>query len=292
MNIEGIGKEAVDLFYREGLVNSPADLYELTPGQISHLDRMGERMAENILSGIDKSRSVPFSRVLFALGIRFVGESVASLLTGHFGTMDALRNATLEDLLQVPDVGERIAQSVIEYFADPKQCAIVDRLAEAGLQMQQAVIEQRNTALAGKNIVVSGVFALHSREEYKQLIEQLDELQKQKPVIVCGDFNVAHQPIDLARPKPNEGKHGYTVEERAGFDGYMQHGFIDSFRHLHPTTIKYSWWSHWGNARANNVGWRIDYFLISNQLKARLKSADIYPDVEGSDHCPISVEIV
>ncbi len=172
MNIEGIGKEAVDLFYREGLVNSPADLYELTPGQISHLDRMGERMAENILSGIDKSRSVPFSRVLFALGIRFVGESVASLLTGHFGTMDALRNATLEDLLQVPDVGERIAQSVIEYFADPKQCAIVDRLAEAGLQMQQAVIEQRNTALAGKNIVVSGVFALHSREEYKQLIEQ------------------------------------------------------------------------------------------------------------------------
>ena len=126
----------------------------------------------------------------------------------------------------------------------------------------------------------------------EHLAEVLAELQKKKPVVVAGDFNVAHQPIDLARPTANVGKHGYTDEERVGFSALLERaGMVDSFRHLHPTAVKYSWWSHWGNARANNVGWRIDYFLVSRELRAKIKSAEIYPEVMGSDHCPVSVEL-
>jgi len=133
---------------------------------------------------------------------------------------------------------------------------------------------------------------LKIRQDWDQkLYNFLEHLQAKKPVVVCGDMNVAHQPIDLARPKDNEGKHGYTAEERAGFDAYIKHGLIDTFRFLHPDKIQYTWWSHWSNARARNIGWRIDYFLISSKLKSRLKSANIYPEILGSDHCPISIEL-
>ncbi|MDL2236021.1 exodeoxyribonuclease III [Christensenellaceae bacterium OttesenSCG-928-L17] len=135
---------------------------------------------------------------------------------------------------------------------------------------------------------------LQLREELwdPAMLSYITELEKQKPVIICGDFNVAHQPIDLARPKDNEGNAGYTTEERAGFDAYIKHGMIDTFRYLHPDeTDAYTWWTFRANARIRNIGWRIDYFLISSQLKSRLQSANIYPTVEGSDHCPISIEI-
>jgi exodeoxyribonuclease-3 len=116
------------------------------------------------------------------------------------------------------------------------------------------------------------------------------ELQKNKPVLTCGDFNVAHQEIDLARPKENIGKHGFTDEERNGFSELLNVGLIDTFRNLHPkTTEAYTWWTHWANARANNVGWRIDYWLASTELKDKIKEAKIHPDVMGSDHCPVSI---
>jgi exodeoxyribonuclease-3 len=112
-----------------------------------------------------------------------------------------------------------------------------------------------------------------------------------KPVIFSGDLNVAHTPDDLARPKPNEGKKGYTIEERAGFQAFLDAGFIDTFRLFHQGNGHYSWWSHFGNARANNTGWRIDYFLASASLKPHIKAADIHPGYLGSDHCPISLTL-
>jgi len=122
-------------------------------------------------------------------------------------------------------------------------------------------------------------------------LEYLKQLEATKPVIFCGDLNVAHTPDDLANPKPNEGKHGYTVEERAGFQKYIDGGFIDTFRLFKQGNGYYTWWTHWANARARNVGWRIDYFLASASLKNKIKSAEIHPDIMGSDHCPISIEL-
>jgi exodeoxyribonuclease-3 len=117
------------------------------------------------------------------------------------------------------------------------------------------------------------------------------ELEKKKPVIFCGDLNVAHTPDDLARPKPNEGKKGYTVEERQGFQNFLDAGFIDTFRLFTKGNGHYSWWTHWANARANNVGWRIDYILVSASLKNKIKAAKIHADVMGSDHCPVSITL-
>lgn len=123
-------------------------------------------------------------------------------------------------------------------------------------------------------------------------LEHINALQKTKPVLFCGDLNVAHNEIDLARPKENVGKHGFTNEEREGFDNVLEAGFIDTFRHFYPDkTDEYSWWTHWANARAKNVGWRIDYWLASKTLSNRLKSAQIHQKVMGSDHCPVSIEL-
>ncbi len=124
-------------------------------------------------------------------------------------------------------------------------------------------------------------------------LEHLKTLEKSKPVLACGDFNVAHQPIDLARPKENEGKKGYTPEEREGFSQFLKTGFIDTFRYKYPEkTDAYSWWTHWANARARNVGWRIDYWLASQKLADNIKEAKIHPDILGSDHCPVSIELI
>ena len=120
----------------------------------------------------------------------------------------------------------------------------------------------------------------------------VQELEKTVPVLFCGDLNVAHQEIDLARPAENVGKHGFTDEERKGFDSLLASGFIDTFRTLHPDLSEaYSWWTAWGGARARNVGWRIDYWLASSAIKDRIVSASIHPEVMGSDHCPVSIEI-
>ncbi|MGH7196325.1 MAG: exodeoxyribonuclease III [Candidatus Saccharimonadales bacterium] len=117
------------------------------------------------------------------------------------------------------------------------------------------------------------------------------QLEKKKPVVFCGDLNVAHTPDDLARPKPNEGKKGYTKEEREGFQNFIDAGFADTFRIFTEGNGHYSWWTHWANARARNVGWRIDYFLVSNALKDKVKAAEIHADVMGSDHCPVSITL-
>ncbi|MBR2998288.1 exodeoxyribonuclease III [Candidatus Saccharibacteria bacterium] len=124
-----------------------------------------------------------------------------------------------------------------------------------------------------------------------EFLKYLKELEKEKPVVVCGDFNAAHEEIDIARPKTNHHSAGFTDEERKGITNLISAGFVDTFRSLHPNAVRYTWWSHWGNARANNVGWRIDYFFISKSLKSKLKSAEIYEGVMGSDHCPISIEL-
>ena len=122
-------------------------------------------------------------------------------------------------------------------------------------------------------------------------LELLEKLNQEKPVVTCGDFNAAHEEIDLARPEYNHHSAGFTNEERKGISNIIDAGFVDSFRFLHPNSERYTWWSHWGNARANNVGWRIDYFFVSQNLKPNLKSAEIYESVFGSDHCPIGIEL-
>ncbi len=123
-------------------------------------------------------------------------------------------------------------------------------------------------------------------------LEYMDRLQQKKPVIFCGDFNVAHEEIDLARPKPNRGKKGFTDEERAGFDAMIEKGFVDTLRHFHPNTPElYTWWSHYAQARERNVGWRIDYVMVSESLTPVLKNARIHSNVFGSDHCPVSIEL-
>lgn len=124
-----------------------------------------------------------------------------------------------------------------------------------------------------------------------KFLEYLKVLEKSKPVIFCGDLNVAHKKIDLARPKENIGKHGFTDEEREGFDKFIESGFVDTFRMFNQEAEQYTWWSNWGGARARNVGWRIDYFLASNDIRANIKNAFILPEVMGSDHCPIGIEL-
>lgn len=135
---------------------------------------------------------------------------------------------------------------------------------------------------------------LHFRHEHwdKAFLDHLKLLEKTKPVIACGDFNVAHEDIDLARPEDNRGKHGFTNEEREGFTNFVSSGFIDIFREQHPDeTKKYTWWSHWANARERNVGWRIDYFLASSKLKKLISESFILPEVTGSDHCPVGIKV-
>lgn len=119
----------------------------------------------------------------------------------------------------------------------------------------------------------------------------LKDLEKNKPVVTCGDFNAAHMEIDIARPKTNHHSAGFTDEERKGISNLIDAGFVDTFRFLNPDDIRYTWWSHWGHARENNVGWRIDYFFVSESLKKNLKAAEIYENIMGSDHCPVSIEL-
>jgi exodeoxyribonuclease III len=126
----------------------------------------------------------------------------------------------------------------------------------------------------------------------KAFLKHCKILEDKKPVIFCGDLNVAHTEDDLARPKENRGNKGFTDEEREGFTNFVKSGFVDTFRIFTTGNGHYSWWSHWGGARARNVGWRIDYFLVSKKWKSRIKSAKIHPDVMGSDHCPISIEVL
>jgi DNA ligase (NAD+) len=159
--------------FENGLVKDYSDLYELTIDQVIPLERMAQKSAENLVNGIEKSKEIPFERVLFALGIRYVGETVAKKLAKHYKSIDALRKASLMDLILVDEIGERIAQSVIEFFENESNCLIIDRLASFGIQLE--LVEKFNPnateKLVGKTFVVSGVFEVFSRDGLKKAIE-------------------------------------------------------------------------------------------------------------------------
>ncbi len=173
MDIEGLGGETVALLYNAGLIENYADLYDLTKEQVIPLERMAEKSAANLIGGIEKSKEVPFERVLYALGIRYVGETVAKKLAKHYKTIDNLAAATLMELVLFDEIGERIAQSVIEFFANDKNVHIVERLKIYGVQLESVQTEnvQVSTTLAGSIFVVSGVFEKFSRDELKKAIE-------------------------------------------------------------------------------------------------------------------------
>ncbi len=173
MDIEGLGGETVALLYENGLVKDYSDLYELTIDQVIPLERMAQKSAENLVNGIEKSKEIPFERVLFALGIRYVGETVAKKLAKHYKSIEALSQASLMDLILVDEIGERIAQSVLEFFENKTNCEIIERLKNFGVQLE--LVEKFNPnatdKLVGKAFVVSGVFELFSRDELKKTIE-------------------------------------------------------------------------------------------------------------------------
>ena len=171
MDIEGLGDETVELLYESGLVRDVADLYDLRAQQLAVLPRLGEKSADNIMKSIESSKSVPFARVLFALGIRFVGETTAKYLAAHFGSMEAIMNATVEQLVEAEEVGDKIARSIVEFFADESNRTIIERLRVAGVQFEAEERELHSDLLAGKSVVISGKFRRHSRDELKELIE-------------------------------------------------------------------------------------------------------------------------
>ncbi|MBR5484116.1 MAG: NAD-dependent DNA ligase LigA [Alistipes sp.] len=171
MNIESLGEETVELLFTNQLVSNIADLYDIRANQIAQLPRLGEKSADNIIQSIDNSRQVPFHRVLFALGIRFVGETTAKYLAEHFRSLDAIQSATREQLTEAEEVGEKIADAIIEYFADERNQQIIERLLNAGLQFEAEERAKASDALAGLTFVISGSFANHSRDELKALIE-------------------------------------------------------------------------------------------------------------------------
>lgn len=172
MNIEGLGDETVQLLYDNGLVHDISDLYTLKRADLVRLPRLGEKSADNILRNIEASKQVPFARVLFAIGIRFIGETTAKILARQFKNIDALIHADPEQLIEAEEVGEKIARSIIEYFADAGNMRIVERLRSFGLQFQNQVQKGATDRLAGLNFVISGTFVHHSRDQLKELIER------------------------------------------------------------------------------------------------------------------------
>ncbi|OKY82500.1 MAG: hypothetical protein BHV63_05800 [Alistipes sp. 56_11] len=192
MDIEGIGEETAALFYSEGMVRDVADLYDLKPEQVAVLPRLGEKSAANIMESLLRSREVPFARVLYALGIRFVGETTARNLAAHFRSLDAVMAASQEELAQAEEVGDKIAGSIREYFADPVNLRIVERLRAAGVQFAADEEQRLSDSLAGLHIVISGTFRRHSRDELKALIEShggrnLAAVSKNADYLLAGD---------------------------------------------------------------------------------------------------------
>ena len=194
MNIDGLGSETIDLLYSQGLLKNIADIYTLTQDDIAKQERLGEKSAQNMLAGIEVSKQVPWTRVLFALGIRMVGETTAKKIAKRFPSIDQLQWATEEQLTSIDDVGEQIAKNVIAYFNSLDNLEIINRLRKAGVQMESAEEEQthQSNILEGKSIVVSGVFAKHSRDEYKAMIEanggkNVGSVSKKTSFILAGE---------------------------------------------------------------------------------------------------------
>ena len=194
MNIDSIGPETVEMLFNYGLIKDIADIYTLCPEDLMFLPRMGAKSAENVVAAAQTSRAVPFERVLFALGIRFVGATVAKRLARAFGNIDALMSASLEQLTAVEEIGERIAASVISFFAKEANRTLVARLKEAGLkfELEEETMQARTEILKGQSIVISGVFVHHSRDEYKEMIESnggknVGSVSKSTSFILAGD---------------------------------------------------------------------------------------------------------
>ncbi len=193
MNIDGLGEETIDLLYRQGLLRNIADIYDLKLEDIAAQERLGEKSAQNMLAGIEASKQVPWSRVLFALGIRMVGETTAKKIARVYNTIDSLQNATAEQLCAIEDVGPQIAENIVAYFNDMRNLEILERLRQAGLQFEGEATEgPKSDKLAGMSIVISGTFAHHSRDEYKAMIEahggkNVGSVSKKTSFILAGE---------------------------------------------------------------------------------------------------------
>lgn len=197
----------------------------------------------------------------------------------------------------VPHSAERPGYSGTAMFSREKPLSV-----DFGLDIDQHDREGRVITAEFDGFFLVTVYTPNSGSELKRLEyreqwdrdfrKHVEQLEKKKPVVICGDLNVCHRPIDIARPKANYNKSaGYTQTEIDGLDHLLNAGYIDSFRHLHPDTVKYSWWSLRAGARARNVGWRLDYFLVSEKLADRIRKAEILNEVYGSDHCPVVLEL-
>lgn len=194
MDIDGLGAETVDLLYKEKLIHNYADLYELREEQIIPLERMAEKSAKNMIDGIARSKEIPFEKVLFALGIRFVGETVAKKLAKHYKSMDQIMTASFEDLISVDEIGDRIAQSIVDFSNDLGNIQLVNRLKDHGLQLEVSADSLKNQTikLQGKVFVVSGVFTIMSRNELKKSIEDnggkvSSSISKKTSFIIAGE---------------------------------------------------------------------------------------------------------
>ena len=174
MNIEGLGEETIDMLYNAGLVRNIADLYELKKEQLVKLERMGDKSASNIIASIENSKKTPYHKVIYALGIRHVGETVAKILAQHFRDIDSLMSAEMEELTSINEIGPKIASSIINYFSDKENREIIERLKLYGIKLsaEEQTSTEKEGKLSGKTIVISGIFSKHSREEYKEMIEK------------------------------------------------------------------------------------------------------------------------
>lgn len=215
MNIDGLGVETVELLFDNGLLRDISDLYTLKAADIAVLPRLGEKSADNIISSINNSKSVPFARVLFGLGIRFVGETTAKYLAAHFKSIDAVMGASREELMESDEVGDKIADAIIDYFADPVNLNIIEFLKASGLQFKAEATRRDSNILEGKNIVVSGKFTLHSRDELKALIEK-NGGKNQSGVNANTDFIIAGENMGPAKLQKAE-KLGIQILSESDF---------------------------------------------------------------------------
>jgi exodeoxyribonuclease-3 len=205
---------------------------------------------------------------------------------------------------------EKKGYSGTAIFTRPKPLAVINGLPEDIIKNYQVTgdlygdpnKEGRVIAAEYEQFYVVTVYTPNAKDDLSRIpmrhkhwdpafLAYCRQLERKKPVVFCGDLNVAHTPDDLARPKENAGKKGFTTQEREGFENFIDAGFVDTFRLFKQGNGYYTWWTHFANARARNVGWRIDYVLVSDALKGKVKAADIHPDVMGSDHCPVSITL-
>ena len=222
MDIEGLGGETIELLWQNGLIKDIADIYDLNPQQLAQLPRLGDRSAANILEGVRISKEVPFERVLFALGIRFVGETTAKYLASHFRTLDAIAEATTEELAEAEEVGEKIAIAITEYFTNEHNRSIVERLRAAGLNFEIEEKQRTSNALEGKSVVISGKFVGRSRDDMKALVEEHGG-KNLAAVSANVDFIVAGENMGPAKRQKAE-KLGITILNEDEFMALISNG--------------------------------------------------------------------